>query len=1096
MGAIANFTTTDLLVASADRHQNAKLERSELGPIDWRRATADFKHLIPLLEQANWKCDLFVCEPPDVYFEANLAAMLHFSTDRGEGLLIGKRTTIDAVLNDPSLRQHVWLRCKIDDTRDAIYWAKSHENGCQLFLDSLPNEESQYRVDRLGMEIQGSYQTQKNSGKVWDAVAREYSQQQKPDRDDYHLFLENGVIRARLTRFDEACGVDASEIWQLSGQVPEQLAIQVASRRNIERIFTSGKWRIDPELVTKFRRTLSEYLSVRAPLRPLPEGMRVGFIDEHHTLRCKASLVLGGKTLFEAGKNYPVTTWPIIVERLAMKPNMAGVEEEWLLSGAETMISLQDEDGGEELFVDSRHIRRGVTITRGGNSMRLTADFGFEKLIDHFDIPNVADVETTMPEVYRRNIDEIQGIQDFVNEPRWKGAEPVTFKPFQVDDVARSACHDGAVFALDPGLGKSICGILFAGIKVGIDWELSRLKKCLMPKAPVLIASPENLHDQLRAEWRKRFGIEAITLDSQETFLEMTKVNKKLKPGWYLSSYHQLGINKIKKLEVPQECERTFPAVAKLMHFYGITLDEAKEYALDPRDVPKDANMLLEKAIAACQERYKLYSEGVGDEGHGIRCIFGPSLVDLIHGQFEAVVLDEGVRIKSEDGIISTAIRALDPKYRLVLTATPIKNRLKDAFYLLHWASGGAEKPTTRFPYGAGDQSQFAADFNVCERNLTQEAKRREAKGQQKARKINGKVPRGRPGVEVCNVTKLWKIIAPLTLRRRKSDIGCDIVKRVKQLIRVPLGYKQHQVYKYHLEAVYVDKNGDEAIMPKLQALRSAAAAPTSDLLKQQIDGISNGLWRSDTDYTPKAAACLQIIEQCLRRNEQVIVFSALHEPLDLLSGRLTQAGVPHDVLDGRTSAAKRGAAAAEFQKGLAQGAKPVMLAGLQAMGEGNSFPLACNVVIYSYHWALDLFEQAINRCHRLNSVKDVNVYAIICQGTIERKLECSIDDKSSAAELSLDGKLLGEDSAELNLRELLKLAAEEFRTASEPIAESDLEKNWPDLRAALAEAWGKGVGSPNDRSLEIRTPYKSNLASTGIPMDVLLARMRRLQPQ
>ena len=115
----------------------------------------------------------------------------------------------------------------------------------------------------------------------------------------------------------------------------------------------------------------------------------------------------------------------------------------------------------------------------------------------------------------------------------------------------------------------------------------------------------------------------------------------------------------------------------------------------------------------------------------------------------------------------------MNPRYRMVLTATPIKNRLKDIFWLLHWAAGGKEDAHARFPYPNTPEADdmFAAEFNVCERNLTKEAEKN--KGVRAAQnQLRGgvsyakkrKKPRGKPGVEVCNIHRLWKLIAPLVI--------------------------------------------------------------------------------------------------------------------------------------------------------------------------------------------------------------------------------------------------------------------------------------------------------------------------------------------
>ncbi len=141
----------------------------------------------------------------------------------------------------------------------------------------------------------------------------------------------------------------------------------------------------------------------------------------------------------------------------------------------------------------------------------------------------------------------------------------------------------------------------------------------------------------------------------------------------------------------------------------------------------------------------------------------------------------------------------------------------------------------------------------------------------------------------------------------------------------------------------------------------------------------------------------------------------------------------------------------------------PVMLAGVECMAQGHSFNLCNNVILMCYSWAYDNFEQAINRVHRLNSLWDVNVYPIICEGSIDRKLEAMIQEKGDAAELVLDGHLLGEHQSEVNLAELLHIAQKEFsHTRQHTIDESSLEEDWPKLRLLLGRAmqsWHAGIG-------------------------------------
>jgi hypothetical protein len=141
------------------------------------------------------------------------------------------------------------------------------------------------------------------------------------------------------------------------------------------------------------------------------------------------------------------------------------------------------------------------------------------------------------------------------------------------------------------------------------------------------------------------------------------------------------------------------------------------------------------------------------------------------------------------------------------------------------------------------------------------------------------------------------------------------------------------------------------------------------------------------------------------------------------------------------------------------------MLAGVECMAEGHSFHRCRNAILVCYSWAMDKFLQAIDRIYRLNSPDDVNVYVVICEGTIDRKLEAMTQEKTDAAELVLDGHLLGENPSEVNLHEFLRIAHKEFDSlsANATVDERKLVKEWPTLRAKLAAAarlWSSLPGS------------------------------------
>jgi hypothetical protein len=768
-------------------------------------------------------------------------------------------------------------------------------------------------------------------------------------------------------------------------------------------------------------------------------------------------------------------------------------------------------------------------------------------------------------------------------------------KTFQKQDLARAALKDGLILSWDTGLGKTWALYLWPLLKVGFERvppdpnRLAGLPERIRPKAPVLIIAPGDLHQQISDEGMTHFGVVTRKLDSQETFMRLTRRPDSLvtnttpdgrpivPPGFYITSYTQLTTNGVQKLPDPMDWDdprallewfclkigahqppadltqhREDPFFTDVCNFFAwrahVWRDAYDLFNLDPRDTMADLDRALQREIAVldtwpdrkqaenqrkklyaayeilknlccakrdsrfidlnrrqqdfvirefCAAKVAEYSQNIGEimdhpigpvpSGYDpakpetdtrpkwkIKCVYSPSLADLCYSAFDCVVIDEGVKMKGEDTLVGKGVRSMTPAYRLVLTATPIKNRLPDLFRLAWWASGGKAEAHARFPYrdDTSERTKFAETFMVSERNLTKEAEA-EALGKRhggRFRKLTA---------EVCNVHRLWKLFGPIILRRRKQDAGVDIVPKVRKVIRCEMGSQQKKVYQYHLQAEYRDINGKPAIGAQLQALRIAAADPTSLHLTGQPGEPAepcectrvgaeqvhrclkcNGAGavplphRSGTAYVPKMATVLTLIQEVLERKEQTIVFSAFNDPLDNLSRWLSEANVRHVTLDGRVSQRKRGEKAAIFKKGRAdEYSIPVMLAGVECMAEGHSFHLANNVILLAYSWAADKFKQALDRVHRLNSVKSVNVYVVLCTGSIDRKLESLTDEKTDAAELVLDGRLIGERSEEINLAELLKVARKEFNEKDNTLDEALLQSEWPALRDRLAVA-------------------------------------------
>ena len=614
------------------------------------------------------------------------------------------------------------------------------------------------------------------------------------------------------------------------------------------------------------------------------------------------------------------------------------------------------------------------------------------------------------------------------------------FKQFQYDDLARSAMHDGAVLAWDKGGGKTIAA--FA-------WPMLKARLAGMTGSFNLIVAPGSLHEQFIAEARNKFGIKLRRLDNQEAFhadpdikarvlgkMNQSPITNDQKHRFWITSYTALGYNGADEWQPKEQDDGSYLVNSNIINVRKAWCEKMR------RELRTPCHFKSDDLATGIGEEITIHDSPITN--HQIKCLFIPTLATLCADIFDAVVVDEAVRMQASESYISTGVRKLRPRFRLVGTATPVKNYLDSMFWLAQWACGGTENPNARWPYENQDAAKqlFSREFMMLERNLS--AEEREAKRTGRHRKIEKKIPR------ICNLHRLWKLLAPVVIRRRKQDMSEDIVPKTIIPIRTKLGTAQKAVYGWHLlNAPKLRKDGEPmsklaSAMTQLQMLRQAALCPDTDNLP-----VTAKHSRSWTDHNPKQAAILKLIEGALSRGEQMVVMSPFQHFSETLFQRLRQARVSVCLLDGRLDEKKRGKLAAAFKRR----EYSVLIGGIKSMGEGHSFSQCPNLILPSLEWAFDNNDQAIDRVHRLDSEKPVNIYVMVGEGTIDERLESLFREKGDCASLALDGRLFADDKRDLNLAELLDDAVRNFNAKADTIDETDIEAEWDSLCRKLSIA-------------------------------------------
>lgn len=601
--------------------------------------------------------------------------------------------------------------------------------------------------------------------------------------------------------------------------------------------------------------------------------------------------------------------------------------------------------------------------------------------------------------------------------------------PFQREHYARAALVKGLVLGHEQGLGKS-----FAAFCVPHVWRARR----------VLLVAPGDLHHDLRLTAAKQF---AISLPAIKDMDDVRKhrldrkagpLRKGQMPKFYLTSYEALALNGADEWQ---------PEV----NGKGRTLMRQRE-----RQRLIEAKALAKAHVLAKLLGRKLdfseYMQGVGHERNGITCVWKPSLarelkqLEGLGTGFDCIVLDEATAIQGNSKT-SRGVTLLNPEFRMLMTGTPAKNRLESIFTLAWWATGGHAQATSRWPYGPDGKEEFAKQHLEVDRFLTREEEKaaKENKSRSSVR-IQKSTPR------VCNVQRLWRLLAPVVLRLRKQDSGVDIAPKTIKPIEVAMGEAQATVYGEHLVNRPL-RSADGGVIGSLSSLgmqltnlRIAATCPDALSLGDVISNAHPERKRSWTPWTPKLAATLSLLADLLDQGEQILVGSPFTHFNETLHRLLLDASVQSMLLDGNTPPTARGVLAQSFKRGDVS----VLIAGYQAMGRGHSFENCSHLIAVAYPWAYDTFAQYLDRIWRLNSPRPITVYPIITSGSIDERMRDLFADKSDTAQLMLDGKLFPETVEDMDPERLLAEAFDAFKAAGNRASEHQLEHEWPKLAKRL----------------------------------------------
>jgi SNF2 family DNA or RNA helicase len=346
------------------------------------------------------------------------------------------------------------------------------------------------------------------------------------------------------------------------------------------------------------------------------------------------------------------------------------------------------------------------------------------------------------------------------------------------------------------------------------------------------------------------------------------------------------------------------------------------------------------------------------------------------------ITIDEAQNIKNPDTEQTKVIKSFKADIKIAMSGTPVENRLSEFWSILDFTNKGY----------LGNLNKFTKEF---------------------AKPIQQEQDRKR--LEIFQ-----KITAPFLLRRVKTDksIISDLPDKIENNHYTKLSSEQAALYASVVNQSLKDIKGNEGIARKGLVLKLMTALKQIGNHPRQYLGKGKKVMEA----SGKTQLLLSLLENIQEANEKVLIFTQYRAMGELLAEFINDKfGQEPLFLHGGISRRQRDVLVERFQKNRADS---IFILSLKAGGTGLNLTQGNHVVHYDLWWNPAVENQATDRAFRIGQTKNVMVYRLINQGTMEEKIDAMIRSKKALADMSVgSGETWLGDLSNEDLGELVKLS-------------------------------------------------------------------------
>lgn len=342
---------------------------------------------------------------------------------------------------------------------------------------------------------------------------------------------------------------------------------------------------------------------------------------------------------------------------------------------------------------------------------------------------------------------------------------------------------------------------------------------------------------------------------------------------------------------------------------------------------------------------------------------------DIINNlNYDLIIIDEAHKLKNNKTKNYEFVQNLKKRFCLLLTATPIQNRIEEIFNLVSLLKPGH----------LGSETAFFDKYKKDARSVNDDEHLRE-------------------------------LVNKVMIRNRRADTGIEWTKRHVETIPIQFSEQERALYD-SIQSLRGPESGLSSSQFSLMTLQREACSSREavfytlrNMLQRQENpsvGFQNIIAQlikrvEAVTKNSKAEKALELIQQI---DDKVIIFTEYRATQLYLQWFLKQNGITSVPFRGGFKRGKKDWMRELFQKNVQ------VLIATEAGGEGINLQFCSHIINFDLPWNPMRLEQRIGRIHRLGQEKDVKIYNFATKDTVEEHVLKLLYEK-----INLFEKVIGE---------------------------------------------------------------------------------------